>query len=144
MSLEIASLFAAAISALSSMVQAYKAARDEAREVKKSKIKQLKNRGSRPLKRGGKAIGNVIDQKILAALTKNINDSIEQLASVLQDTQTSDLEKDAAMQNAESQICGSLNRILKLNQNQLPTKTLKNLWLSHVCDEKIDRFKLKI
>jgi hypothetical protein len=133
MSLEVAGLFAAAISALSSMVQAYKAARDESRQVKKSKIKQLKSRGLQPLKRGGKALGDVIDQKILAALTQNINNSVEALALALQDTQTSELAKNEAMHKAEEQICGSLSRILKLNQNQLPTKTLTNLWVSHKC-----------
>ena len=136
MSLEIAGLFAAAISALSSMVQAYKAARDEARQVKQSKIKQLKDRGKHPLKRGGKALGNVIDQKILAALTKNINDSVEALALALQERQTSELAKNEAMHKAEEQICGSLSRILKLNQNQLPTKTLQNLWVSHKCESR--------
>ena len=133
MSLEVAGLFAAAISALSSMVQAYKAARDEARQVKRSKIKALEKRGTHPLKRGGKALGDVIDQKILAALTQNINTAIEELASVLRDTQTSELAKNEAMNRAEEQICGSLGRILDLNQNQLPTKTLQNLWLSHKC-----------
>ena len=133
MSLEVAGLFAAAISALSSMVQAYKAARDEARQVRKSKIRQLKSRGSQPLKRGGKALGDVIDQKVLAALTKNINDSVEALASALQDTQTSELAKNEAMHKAEAQICGSLRRILKLNQNRLPTKRLQDLWESHKC-----------
>jgi len=135
MSLEVAGLFAAAISALSSMVQAYKAARDEARQVKQSKIKQLKNRGSHPLKRGGKALGDVIDHKILAALTRNINDSVEALALALQERQTSEVAKNEAMHKAEEQICGSLSRILKLNQNQLPTKTLQNLWVSHKCDD---------
>ena len=115
MSLEVAGLFAAAISALSSMVQAYKAARDESRQVKKSKIKQLKSRGLQPLKRGGKALGDVIDQKILAALTQNINNSVEALALALQDTQTSELAKNEAMHKAEEQICGSLSRILMLN-----------------------------
>ena len=134
MSLEVAGLFAAAISALSSMVQAYKAARDEARQVKQSKITQLKIRGSHPLKRGGKALGDVIDQKILAALTQNINNSVEALALALQDTQTSELAKNEAMHKAEEQICGSLSRILELNQDQLPTKTLRNLWVSHKCD----------
>ena len=134
MSLEVAGLFAAAISALSSMVQAYKAARDEARQVKKSKITQLKIRGSHPLKRGGKALGDVIDQKILAALTQNINNSVEALALALQDTQTSEMAKNEAMHKAEEQICGSLSRILELNQDQLPTKTLRNLWVSHKCD----------
>ncbi len=38
MRLEVAGLFAVAISALSSLVQAYKAARDEARQVKQSKL----------------------------------------------------------------------------------------------------------
>ena len=133
MSLEVAGLFAAAISALSSMVQAYKAARDEARQVRKSKIRQLKSRGAQPLKRGGKALGDVIDQKVLAALTKNINDAVEALAVALQNTQTSEWAKEEAMQKAEEQICGSLSRILKLNQNQLPTKTLQNLWVSHKC-----------
>ena len=133
MSLEVAGLFAAAISALSSMVQAYKAARDEARQVKNSKIRKLKRRGAQPLKRGGKALGDVIDQKVLAALTKNINNSVEELASALQDSQTSELVKNKAMHKAEAQICGSLKRILKLNQNQLPTKRLQNLWVSHKC-----------
>ena len=133
MSLEVAGLFAAAISALSSMVQAYKAARDEARQVKQSKIKQLKQRGSQPLKRGGKALGDIIDQKILAALTKNVNDSVEALALALQDTQTSELAKNEAMHKAEEQICGSLSRILELNRNHFPTKTLQNLWASHKC-----------
>lgn len=134
MSLEVAGLFAAAISALSSMVQAYKAARDEARQVRKSKIRKLKRRGSQPLKRGGKALGDVIDQKVLAALTRNISESVEALALALQDTQTSELAKNEAMRKAEEQICGSLSRILKLNQNQLPTKRLQNLWVSHKCD----------
>ena len=134
MNLEIANLFVAAISALSSLVRAYKIARDDTRQVKESRITELENRGARPLKRGGKAIGNVIDQNLLSALTRNIGDSIEKLASVLRDAQASEQAKDEAMKEAEERVCGSLRRILMLNQNQFPTKTLQNLWLSHACE----------
>ena len=134
MNLEIANLFVAAISALSSLVHAYKTARDDTRQVKESRITELESRGSRPLKRGGKAIGNVIDQNLLSALTRNIGDSIEKLASVLRDAQASEQAKDEAMKEAEERVCGSLRRILMLNQNQFPTKTLQNLWLSHACE----------
>jgi len=134
MNLEIANLFVAAISALSSLVQAYKTARDDTRQVKESRITELESRGSRPLKRGGKAIGNVIDQNLLSALTRNIGDSIEKLASVLRNAEASEQAKDEAMKEAEERVCGSLRRILMLNQNQFPTKTLQNLWLSHGCE----------
>jgi hypothetical protein len=134
MNLEIANLFVAAISALSSLVHAYKTARDDTRQVKESRITELESRGSRPLKRGGKAIGNVIDQNLLSALTRNIGDSIEKLGSVLRDAEASEQVKDAAMKEAEERVCGSLRRILMLNQNHFPTKTLQNLWLSHGCE----------
>lgn len=135
MNLEIGGFFAAAISALSSLIQAYKAARDEARAVKQSKIDELEDRASRPLQRGGKRLSNVIDDDVLLALNDDINESLVELVSALSDRGTRDGDKAKAIRRAEERICAALSRILMLNQDRFPTKRLKDLWLSHGCGE---------
>ncbi len=136
MNLEIGGFFAAAISALSSLVQAYKAARDEARAVRQSKIDELEDRASRPLQRGGKRLGNVIDEDVLVALNDDINASLVELVSVLSDRGATEKDKNKAMRNAEERICAAVSRILILNRDTFPTKRLKDLWFSHGCAEK--------
>ena len=135
MNLEIGGFFAAAISALSSLIQAYKAARDEARTVRQSKIDELEDRASRPLIRGGKGLSNVIDDDVLLALNDDINESLVELVSALSDHLASETEKGKAIRKAEERICAALSRILMLNQDRFPTVRLRNLWLSHGCGD---------
>ena len=135
MNLEIGGFFAAAISALSSLVQAYKSARAEARAVKQTKIDELEDRASRPLKRGGKGLSQVIDDDVLLALNDDINESLVELVSALSNRTAPEATKNKAVRQAEERICAALSRILMLNQDRFPTKRLKNLWLSHGCEE---------
>ena len=135
MNLEIGGFFAAAISALSSLIQAYKVARDELRTVKQSKIDEMEDRASRPLKRGGKRLSNVIDDDVLLALNDDINETLVELVSALSDRLASEAEKNKAIRQAEERICAALSRILMLNQDRFPTKRLKNLWHSHGCGD---------
>ena len=135
MNLEIGGFFAAAISALSSLIQAYKAACDEARAVRQSRIDELEDRASRPLKRGGKQLSNVIDNDVLLALNDDINESLLELVNALSDRTAPEAENNRAIRRAEERICAALSRILMLNQDRFPTKRLKDLWLSHACSE---------
>jgi len=134
MALETAGLLIAAISALSSMIIAGINARQEQREVRKERLKELENRAHTPLKIGGKQLEKVIDYDTLKTLTNRIQSSVNELNEVLGNKNVSDTEQEIALAKARKEICQALLQIRSLNENELPTKTLWNYWKSHQCD----------
>jgi len=133
MALETAGLLIASISALSSMIIAGINARQEQREVRKDRLKQLENRAKTPLKIGGKQLENVIDDDTLKTLTNRIQSSVDELNKVFGDKNASDTEQEFVLAKARKEICQALRQIRSLNENDLPTKTLWNYWKSHQC-----------
>lgn len=90
-----------------------------------------------PYKKGGKNIAAVIDDAILAGLTKTIQVSVDRLASTLSDDTISWADKEFFLQKEQAEICSSLLVIKNLNNGSLPTKQLSNLWESHCCVQRI-------
>jgi len=132
--IEYANLYLAAISALSSLIQA-------AIAIKATKKNALFNtestkaiaRAAVPYKKGGKNISAVIDDSLLCELSANIQSNVDRLALVLSDDTVSWADKESSLMKAKIEICLSLSVIKNLNQGRLPTKLLSNLWESHRC-----------
>jgi hypothetical protein len=126
-------LLIAAISALSSMISAGVAALGHRRTVRQARLKQLEKRAEKPLKRGGKQLGRVIDDATLKTLTDKIQSSVSELNAVLADKNAGDTKQKDALAKASKEICQALSQIRSLNKGELPTQTLKNYWESHQC-----------
>jgi len=133
--IDYANLYLAAISALSSLIQAGCAIKaNGASALLASKAKKARGRAKTPYKKGGKDISAVIDDALLNALSINIQRRLDHLATILVDDSASCADKAKYIETAEKEICSSLTRIKDLNQGELPTKRLKNLWNSHGCN----------
>lgn len=131
--MDIAGLFVASVSALGSLIQAFYTARDSNKKVDNRKVRLLQKRAKKPLKVGIKTIDAIIDDKLLAALSSNIEKHNKILIDAFTNNQLSDAEKAVKVEEARIQICKTLSEIKKFNNDQLPTKRLEQLWLSNQC-----------
>lgn len=133
--IEYANLYLAAVSALSSLIQAGSAIQaNRTSLLLASKAKKARGRAETPYKKGGKNISAVIDDALLNALSSNIQSKLDHLATILVDDAASWADKAKSIEAAEKEVCSSLTKIRDLNQGELPTKRLKNLWDSHGCN----------
>lgn len=133
--IEYANLYLAAVSALSSLIQAGSAIKaNRVNSLLASKAKKARGRAETPYKKGGKNISAVIDDALLNALSSNIQRKLDHLATILVDDAASWADKAEFIEAAEKEVCSSLTKIRDLNQGELPTKRLKNLWDSHGCN----------
>lgn len=128
--LPIANLFISSLSALSSMVQAYHSSNSGKQDTKKEK-----ERLDEPLKIGGKKVSQVIDSDLLNALSEKAEAEARELISLIDKTQDLELLKQP-MNDANVRLCFYLEQIKSHNNEELPTKRLNQLWLSHRCKTK--------
>lgn len=131
--IEDANLYLAAVSALSSLIQVVYAIKEDRASSFASKTKKAIERATTPYKKGGKNISAVIDDALLSALSHNIQQKLDQLAELLIDATAPWADKMISTEEAEKEICSSLTKIREMNQGELPTKRLQNLWNSHSC-----------
>jgi len=132
--IEYANLFLAAVSALSSLIQVGSAIKtNRTNSLLASKAKKAMERAATPYKKGGKNISAVIDDALLNALSNNIQSKLDHLATILVNGAASWADKSRSIEGAKKEICSSLTKIRDMNQGELPTKRLQNLWNSHSC-----------
>lgn len=130
--IEYANLFLSAVSALSSLIQATNSIKTSDHKTSfLAIINKAKKRSATPMKVGGKQISLVIDDAVLTALTNNINSSLEFLVTALSNKSLPWADKELAIAQASTEICKSLSTIRRLNNNDLPSKRLGNLWQSY-------------
>ena len=128
--LPIANFLVSSLSALSSMVQAYNSSKITNEDIKKARKKL-----DEPLKIGGSKVSQVIDSELLQTLSSKAEQEARELIKLL--TETQDIELlEQPMTEANSRLCFYLSQIKSHNNGDLPTKRLKQLWLSHRCEEK--------
>ena len=131
MSLDLASTIAASVSALSSVVQAWKAAKDMNRSFSRTKaINAASQASSTP--NLVKSI-MVIDTDLLKKFRDIMNKAKKRLMDALDDPTNTNQDIDAEMERANKVICKALERIKSFNRGKLPDAESKKLWLSHGC-----------
>lgn len=128
--LPIANLFISSLTALSSMVQAYNSSK-----IGKQDTDKVKKRLDEPLKIGGKKVSQVIDSDLLNTLSEKAETEARELISLINKTQELELLKQP-MNQANLRLCFYLMQIKSHNNEELPTKRLNQLWLSHRCEKK--------
>lgn len=131
--MDIAGLFVASVSALGSLIQAFYTARDSNKKIDNHKVRLLQKRAKKPLKIGIKTIDAIIDDKLLTALSNDIEKHNLILIKAFSNSQLNEAEKAVKVEAARQQICKTLTEIKKFNNDQLPTKRLEKLWLSNRC-----------
>lgn len=131
MSLDLASTIAASVSALSSVVQVWKAAKDMNRSFSRSKAINAASQASSTPKLVKSIM--VIDTGILKKLRDIINRAKKRLMDAIEDPTNTDQDIDAEMEKANRVICKTLERIKSLNRGKLPDTETKRLWVSHGC-----------
>ncbi|SEP99491.1 hypothetical protein [Nitrosomonas ureae] len=130
---EIAGLAIGGIAALSSVVQAYYAAKSANKDLSNAVLLKSKKRAEKPLKNGVKVVANVIDKELLATLQQEIEVQLKELIEVFRSSNISDVERDHMIEKARLQICRFLSEVRRFNNDSLPTKRLEQLWLSNRC-----------
>lgn len=130
---EIAGLTIAGVAALSSLVQAYYAAKSANKEVSKKILQKAEDRASEPLKNGIKVVAEVIDEALLNTLQYEIEKRHKELIKAFRSTEVTEDERDLKVEEARLQICKFLSEVKRFNNDALPTKRLEQLWLSNKC-----------
>lgn len=130
MSVEIAGLVISGISALASVVEAWRSAQKIGEKLTPKQIDDA----DLPLP-GVEAseLGRVINEGILNTILANIETARGRLKEALKDPSNSNQAKDHEVKIAAATICAELARIRQLNAGVLPSKELKELWISHNC-----------
>lgn len=131
--IEIAGLVVAGVTALGTIVQAFYTARAKNKKVSRASLKKAEARASEPLKVGAKRVAEVIDQKLLEALQGEIEIRHKKLIQAFRSANVSDTAREAQVEAARQQICRFLTQVKNFNAGQLPTKRLKDLWISNRC-----------
>ncbi|WP_394204044.1 hypothetical protein [Shewanella waksmanii] len=131
--MELAGLLVAGISALGTLVQAYYAAKSNDQPISKKAINKAVKRAGSPLKTGAKTVDAVIDQQLLLHLCKQVEQHNNQLVAVFRHPDLTEAEKQDQVEQARAQICQVLLEVKRFNQQVLPTKRLRDLWLSNGC-----------
>ena len=133
MGIEIAGLVIAAISALSSVIQAREAAREKHAELTAEQIDTALQVGPPDLESSEVSVLNqVIPPDLLQTMEENIEEAINRLERALKDPANSPQTRDQEEAIAKSIICSELARIRRLNDEALPGQ-LANLWVVFKC-----------
>ena len=131
--IEIAGLVVAGVTALGTIVQAFYSARAKNRKLSRSSLRKAEARASAPLKIGAKRIAEVIDPELLDTLQGEIENRHKALIQAFRSESASEIEREKQVEAARQQICRFLNQVRKFNAGQLPTRRLKDLWVSNRC-----------
>lgn len=132
--IEIAGLVVAGVTALGTIVQAFYTARAKNKKVSRTSLKKAEARASEPLKVGAKRVAEVIDQELLEALQGEIETRHKKLIQAFRSANVSDTAREKQVEAARQQICRFLDQVKNFNAGQLPTKRLKDLWISNRCE----------
>ncbi|MDW2109004.1 hypothetical protein [Vibrio sp. 2089] len=126
--LPIANFLVSSLSAISSVVQAYNSSK-----VTNKDLSKAQKRLDEPLKNGGAKIAQVIDSNLLNALSSKAEKEARELISLIKEID--DIEQlQQPMREANTRLCFYLSQIKSHNNDDLPTKRLNQLWISHRCD----------
>ncbi|KJG38303.1 hypothetical protein UA32_10875 [Photobacterium angustum] len=131
--MDIAGLVVSGVSALGTLVQAFYSAKSSNQKISKREITKAENRASKPLIIGAKQVGDVIDQELLLALSREIEDHHKALVNAFYNSELTVSEKEIIVESARIQICKFLCEVKNFNNDQLPTERLKKLWESNRC-----------
>ena len=131
--IETTGLVISAISALASVVQAWRAARKEERELTAEQV-ELAAIPRTPILTNEEIISlnKVISDDIMEAILENINRAKKRFSDAIKDPACNKQCEDQEHEIAASTICSELERIKRLNNHQLP-QDLENLWASFQC-----------
>lgn len=132
MSYELAAAVAGSISAMSSIVQAWKSARDMGLFLTSHQIDDAVRRAKLTDEMIA-VLDRVIDDSILDALKKEIEKAKQRLIDAIKDPANTEQAKDNEVSIANSTICRNLKRIRDLNGGTLPGREYEKLWTSHQC-----------
>ena len=130
MSIEITGLVISGISALASIVQAWKAARKEEKELTVDQV-ELAAIPKTPVIEEKEIVllSKAIPDEILEAILENINKAKKRFADAIKDPACNKQCEDKEHEIAASEICGELQRIKHLNNHKLP-QDLEKLWIA--------------
>jgi hypothetical protein len=131
--IELAGLAISGVAALSTVVQAYYAAKSAKSTVRNSVLRKAEKRAGQPLKTGVKKVAEVIDDKLLATLQHEIEAQNEKLIEAFRSPDISEAERGRCVEAARKQICDFLSAVKRFNDDSLPTKRLEQLWSSNKC-----------
>ncbi|MDJ0722514.1 MAG: hypothetical protein QNJ04_12835 [Desulfobacterales bacterium] len=131
--IEIAGLVVAGVTALGTLVQAFNTSRAKNRRVSRASLKKAEKRARAPLKVGAKRVAEVIDRELLETLQHEIEIRHRKLIEAFRSNDVSERERERQVEAARRQICRFLEQVLKFNADRLPTKRLKDLWVSNRC-----------
>ncbi|WP_448566886.1 hypothetical protein [Thalassotalea ganghwensis] len=132
--MDLAGLLVASLSALGSLVQAFYTAKSDQGNVSKTTISKAKKRAKKPLKTGTKTVSAVIDDKLLLALSKQLEQHQSELITAFEARDINAEQTLINVEQARQNICHVLQQIKRFNQGDLPTKRLEKLWHSNGCD----------
>ena len=123
-----ATAVAASISAISSVIQAVKSAKEMLSE------KQINDALRAAPASGAMAsvMAKIIDPDYLEVLGKNLEEAKRRLLDALNDPSNTKQAKDQEIKIASSTICGILEQIKVLNGGVLPSE-YEQLWAQHGC-----------
>lgn len=133
MMIEIAGLVVAGVTALGTLVQAFYTARAKNKKLSRASLKQAEERANEPLKIGAKRVAEVIDKELLEALQGEIENRHKKLIRAFRSENVNAIEREKQVEAARQQICRFLDQVRKFNAGQLPTRRLKDLWVSNRC-----------
>ena len=131
--IEIAGLVVAGVTALGTIVQAFYTARAKNKKVSRASLKKAEARAGEPLKVGAKKVAEVIDRELLETLQGEIENCHRNLIEAFRSETGNETEREKQVEAARQQICRFLKQVRKFNAGQLPTKRLKDLWVSNRC-----------
>jgi len=133
--MEIAELVFGGISAITSLVQLYKDARNRGQSIGPAEVDHAveEARDTKAVQENATAIQQCIPEPILRVMLDNIEAAQTRLVQALKDPANTNADKNMEVEVACSNVCGELARIKRLNRERLPTPALESLWLSHGC-----------
>ena len=131
--IEIAGLVVAGVTALGTIVQAFYTARAKNKPVSSASLKKAEARASAPLKIGAKRVAEVIDRELLETLQNEIENRHKKLIQAFRSEGIGEREREEQVEAARLQICRFLNQVKQFNAGQLPTRRLRDLWVSNRC-----------
>lgn len=131
---EVAALFVATISALSSVVQAVKTAK----ELSDADVSTAENIASHPEPQNNSVqalVATGIDEDYIKIATSNIERALKRFKGVWLDPSVPQAVKDQELDAADFTVCSELRRITRLNGGVLPgDDRFHMLWSNHGCE----------
>lgn len=136
MDIKTAQLVLSGISALSSAVRLYQAAKEMGRQPTQEELEQA-TEGPTVEYDSASSLATVIDQQTLQVVLANVNSEKRRLINTLSDPELSFSEKDHVADQVDQAICDALGRIRRYNAGVLPNipgQDLYELARSHGCN----------